>query len=324
MPDTPRPGQERFVASLEETPLREVDAVNTDIVPESQWKEAWKRLRTRGLFWISAVLLFGVLLMIVVPGLFTSKDPTMCDITMSLAGASEGSPFGYNLQGCDVWSRTVYGARASVAVGVFTVIIVAVIGSVTGAIAGFYGGWLDSVFSRISDIFFSIPLLLAAIVMLSVVNNLFPERNFWTGVLSVVLALALFAWPQITRQMRGAVLSVKNLEFVDAAKAIGASPRRNLLKHVVPNSLAPVIVTSMISLGVFIVAEATLSFLGIGLPRQEVVSWGNDISDAQVLVRAGDDLHVMFIPATALAFTVLAFILLGDAVRDALDPKVKK
>ncbi len=324
MPDTPRPGQERFVASLEETPLREVDAVNTDIVPESQWKEAWKRLRTRGLFWISAVLLFGVLLMIAVPGLFTSKDPTMCDITMSLAGASEGSPFGYNLQGCDVWSRTVYGARASVAVGVFTVIIVALIGSVTGAIAGFYGGWLDSVFSRVSDIFFSIPLLLAAIVMLSVVNNLFPERNFWTGVLSVVLALALFAWPQITRQMRGAVLSVKNLEFVDAAKAIGASPRRNLLKHVVPNSLAPVIVTSMISLGVFIVAEATLSFLGIGLPRQEVVSWGNDISDAQVLVRAGDDLHVMFIPATALAFTVLAFILLGDAVRDALDPKVKK
>jgi oligopeptide transport system permease protein len=114
--------------------------------------------------------------------------------------------------------------------------------------------------------------------MLSVVNNIFPERTFWTGVASVVLALSLFAWPQITRQMRGAVLSVKNLEFVDAAKAIGASNRRNLIKHVVPNSMAPVIVTSMISLGVFIVAEATLSFLGIGLPRQEVVSWGNDIA----------------------------------------------
>ncbi|TXJ05932.1 MAG: ABC transporter permease [Aeromicrobium sp.] len=324
MPETPRPGQERFVASIEETPLRDIDVVDTTAAPESQWAEAWKRLRGRGLFWVSAVLLLGVIVMIAVPGLFTSKDPTMCDITLSLAGPAEGSPLGYNLQGCDVWSRTVYGARASVSVGIFTVLIVATIGSITGAVAGFYGGWIDSVVSRISDIFFSIPLLLAAIVMLSVVNNLFPERTFWTGVASVVLALSLFAWPQITRQMRGAVLSVKNLEFVDAAKAIGASNRRNLIKHVVPNSMAPVIVTSMISLGVFIVAEATLSFLGIGLPRQEVVSWGNDIADAQVLVRSGENLDVMFIPATALALTVLAFILLGDAVRDALDPKAKK
>jgi len=324
MPESPRPGQERFVASIEETPLRDIDVVDTTAAPESQWAEAWKRLRGRGLFWVSAVLLLGVIVMIAVPGLFTSKDPTMCDITLSLAGPAEGSPLGYNLQGCDVWSRTVYGARASVSVGIFTVLIVATIGSITGAVAGFYGGWIDSVVSRISDIFFSIPLLLAAIVMLSVVNNLFPERTFWTGVASVVLALSLFAWPQITRQMRGAVLSVKNLEFVDAAKAIGASNRRNLIKHVVPNSMAPVIVTSMISLGVFIVAEATLSFLGIGLPRQEVVSWGNDIADAQVLVRSGENLDVMFIPATALALTVLAFILLGDAVRDALDPKAKK
>jgi len=324
MPESPRPGQERFVASIEETPLRDIDVVDTTAAPESQWAEAWKRLRGRGLFWVSAVLLLGVIVMMTVPGLFTSKDPTMCDITLSLAGPAEGSPLGYNLQGCDVWSRTVYGARASVSVGIFTVLIVATIGSITGAVAGFYGGWIDSIVSRISDIFFSIPLLLAAIVMLSVVNNLFPERTFWTGVASVVLALSLFAWPQITRQMRGAVLSVKNLEFVDAAKAIGASNRRNLIKHVVPNSMAPVIVTSMISLGVFIVAEATLSFLGIGLPRQEVVSWGNDIADAQVLVRSGENLDVMFIPATALALTVLAFILLGDAVRDALDPKAKK
>ena len=324
MPETPRSGQERFVASIEETPLRDIDVVDTTAAPESQWAEAWKRLRGRGLFWVSAVLLLGVIVMMTVPGLFTRKDPTMCDITLSLAGPAEGSPLGYNLQGCDVWSRTVYGARASVSVGIFTVLIVATIGSITGAVAGFYGGWIDSVVSRISDIFFSIPLLLAAIVMLSVVNNIFPERTFWTGVASVVLALSLFAWPQITRQMRGAVLSVKNLEFVDAAKAIGASNRRNLIKHVVPNSMAPVIVTSMISLGVFIVAEATLSFLGIGLPRQEVVSWGNDIADAQVLVRSGENLDVMFIPATALALTVLAFILLGDAVRDALDPKAKK
>lgn len=324
MPETPRPGQERFVAPIEETPLQAVDVVDTTAAPESQWKEAWKRLRVSPLFWISSVLLLGVMIVIAVPGLFTSKDPTMCDITMSLAKPSEGSPFGFDRQGCDVWSRTVYGARASVAVGVMTTLLVAVMGILTGAYAGFYGTWADSIISRISDIFFSIPLLLAAIVTLSVLNNLFPDRGFWGGVSAVVLALGLFGWPQITRQMRGRVFEIKNLEFIDAAKAIGAPRRVNLWRHVVPNSLAPVIVTSMISLGVFIVSEATLSFLGIGLPRQKVVSWGNDIADAQVLVRAGENLSVMFVPASALAITVLAFILLGDAVRDALDPKARR
>lgn len=324
MPETPHPGQERFVAPLEETPLQAVDVVDTTAAPESQWKEAWKRLRVSPLFWISSVLLLGVVIVIAVPGLFTSKDPTVCDITMSLSGSAPGSPFGFDRQGCDVWSRTLYGARASVTVGLLCTILVAVLGILTGAYAGFYGRWIDSVISRLSDIFFSIPLLLAAIVTLSVLNNLFPDRGFWGGVSAVVIALGLFAWPQITRQMRGRVLEIKNLEFIDAAKAIGAPNRVNLWRHVVPNSLAPVIVTLMLTLGVFIVSEATLSFLGIGLPRQKVVSWGNDIAQAQELVRAGEHLEVLFVPATALAITVLAFILLGDAVRDALDPKARR
>ncbi|EFQ83058.1 ABC transporter, permease protein [Aeromicrobium marinum DSM 15272] len=323
MSETPRPGQERWVAPLEETPLRAVDSVDDDAPPESQWKEAWKRMRVNPLFWVSSVLLFLLAIMLAVPGLFTSQDPTFCQLSDSLGPARSGHPFGFNQQGCDVWARTLYGARASVLVGVVTTLIVALIGVVTGAVAGFYGRWLDAVISRIADIFFSIPLLLAAIVTLSVLNNVFPDRGFWGGCMAVILALSLFAWPSITRQMRAAVLTVKNLEFVDAAKAIGASPRANLVRHIVPNSLAPVIVTSTISLGIFIVTEATLSFLGLGLPNQ-VISWGNDISDAQVLVRAGDNLSVMFVPATALALTVLAFILLGDAVKDALDPKARK
>ncbi|MCW2829456.1 MAG: peptide transporter permease, partial [Aeromicrobium sp.] len=139
----------------------------------------------------------------------------------------------------------------------------------------------------------------------------------------VVMALALFAWPQITRQMRGAVLEVKNLEFVEAATAIGASRLTNLRRHIVPNALSPVIVSATIMLGVFIVSESALSFLGLGLP-QTIVSWGNDLSDAQNLVRSGQHLVVMWVPATALAVTVLGFVLLGEAVREALDPKAKK
>lgn len=318
-----RPGQERYVAPVEETPLRAIDAVDADAVPESQWKEAWKRLRTSPLFWLASLILLFVGAMIFFPTLFTDADPTKGTLADSFEPAREGHPFGFSQQGYDVWARTVYGARASVAVGLITAVITAVLGMITGAIAGFYGGWVDTLVSRISDIFFSIPLLLACIVVVSVLNNTFPDRGFWGSVMVVVVALALFAWPQITRQMRGAVLEIKNLEFVDAATAIGASKMKNLWRHIVPNALAPVIVTTTISLGVFIVAESSLSFLGLGLPTS-VASWGNDIADAQDQIRSGQNLRVMFVPATALATTVLGFILLGEAVREALDPKARK
>lgn len=322
MSDT-RPGQERYVAPLEETPLRAIDAVDVDAVPENQWKEAWKRLRTSPLFWLATAILVVIALMIFFPSLFTSADPEKASLDNSFGPASDGHPFGYTQQGADVWSRTVHGARASVTIGLLTTILTAILGMITGAIAGFYGGIVDTLISRFSDIFFSIPLLLACIVVISVLNNTFPDRGFWGSVFVVVAALALFAWPQITRQMRGAVLEIKNLEFVDAATAIGASKMKNLRKHIVPNALAPVIVASTISLGVFIVAESSLSFLGLGLPSN-VVSWGNDISAAQNQVRSGQNLSVMFVPATALAITVLGFILLGEAVREALDPKARK
>lgn len=319
----PRPGQERFVAPIDETPLQAIDAVDIGEVPENQWREAWKRLRRAPLFWVAAVIIVILAVVVAFPGLFTNADPNFKQLSDSFNPPREGHPFGFTQQGGDVWARTLYGARASVAVGVLSTLFVAVIGIVTGAVAGFYGGWIDAVVSRLSDIFFSIPLLLAAIVLISTINNVRPDRGFWLAVGVIVFALALFAWPQITRQMRGAVLEVKNLEFVDAATAIGATKIKNLVRHIVPNALAPVIVTATISLGVFIVAEAALSFLGLGLPRN-VVSWGNDLADAQNQVRSGQHLVVMWVPATALALTVLGFILLGEAVREALDPKARK
>lgn len=318
-----RPGQERYIAPLDETPLRAIDAVDVNAAPESQWREAWKRLRRSPLFWIATLIILVLAVMVAFPTVFTSADPNQASLDKQFAPATEGHPFGYNFQGADIWARTVYGARASVAVGVLATVVTVLLGMVTGAIAGFYGGWTDTIVSRVSDIFFSIPLLLACIVVISVINNVWDDRGFWGSVIVVVLALALFAWPQITRQMRGAVLEVKNLEFVDAATAIGASRLTNLRRHIVPNALSPVIVSATIMLGVFIVSESALSFLGLGLP-QTIVSWGNDLSDAQTLVRSGQHLVVMWVPATALAVTVLGFVLLGEAVREALDPKSRK
>jgi oligopeptide transport system permease protein len=161
-------------------------------------------------------------------------------------------------------------------------------------------------------VFFASPLLLGAIVFLQAYN----VRNIWT----VVAAITLLGWPQTARIMRGAVISVKESDFVTAARALGASDMRILVRHILPNAIAPVIVVATISLGLFIVLEATLSFLGIGLPGTSV-SWGGDISSASVSLRSAP--HVLLYPSLALSITVLAFMLLGDAVRDALDPKLR-
>lgn len=305
--------QAHFVEPTDETEIREVDVVQDDVAPSSMWSDAWKDLRCRPLFIVSGLIILVVVLVAAFPGLFTSVDPRYCDLSRSMAGPESGHWFGFDRQGCDVYARTIYGARASVIVGIGTTTLVLIAGVVVGAIAGFYGGWIDSLLSRIADIFFAIPLILAAIVVM----QLFVDRSVWT----VVLVLALFGWPQMARITRGAVISAKNNDYVMASRALGVSRVRTLIRHVLPNSFAPIIVIATVSLGIYIVAEATLSFLGIGLPPTSV-SWGGDISAAQVTLRQGST--ILFYPAVALAFTVLGFIMMGDALRDALDPKARK
>ena len=322
MPESPAalPGQERFVAAAEETPLAETGSFDDAGSPENQWKVAWKQLRSNWLFWVSAAILSLVTVVVCFPQLFTDIDPTYADLSRSLEGPSKGHIAGFDKQGYDVFARTIYGARASVTVGLLATLVVTLPGVLLGAFAGFYGGWTDTLVSRVADIFFAIPLLLGALVGISVINNLWPNRGYWASIFTVVFALAAFGWPQVVRIARGSVMEVKSLEFVNAARAIGKTRRANLWGHVVPNSMSAVIVLATVSLGVYIVAEATLSFLGLGLPPG-VVSWGNDLAAAQVQVRSGIRLGVMFWPATALAITSLGFILLGDAISDALDSK---
>jgi oligopeptide transport system permease protein len=241
--------------------------------------------------------------------LFTGADPGYANPDQSLLGPSVAHWFGTDLQGHDIYARTIYGARASITVGLGATLLVFVIGGALGAVAGFYGGWIDAVVSRIADVFFGIPLLLAAIVLMQVMHH----RTVWT----VIAILALFGWPQIARIARGAVLTVRGSDYVLAAKALGSSRFGILIRHVVPNAIGPVIAMSTIALGMFIVTEATLSYLGVGLPPS-VVSWGGDINVDQIRLRAGSP--ILFYPAGALAITVLAFLIMGDVLRDALDP----
>lgn len=310
----PRPGQGHFVAAPEDVTVGVVDAVSVDEAPSSMWRDAWRDMSHRPLFWISAAMILIVVVVSIAPGAFTAQLPRDgCFLPNSLQPPSSEHIFGLDKNGCDIYTRTLYGARASVLVGLLSTAFVVVLGTAIGAIAGYYGGWADTILSRITDIFFAVPFVLAAIVILSVV----PTRN----ALAVALVLASFGWTTIARITRGAVLSVKNNEFVTASKALGMSRGAILWRHVLPNSAAPIIVYSTVALGTFIVAEATLTFLGIGLDPS-TVSWGGDLSNGRASIRTNPD--IMFYPAAALAFTVLGFIMLGDVVRDALDPKARK
>ena len=263
MPSKSPIGQTHYVAALEDTPVAAVDRLDESQKARSTWADAWDAMRRRPAFWISSVLILLIVVVALLPGLFTSVDPLACALANSNGGPAAGHLLGFNRQGCDVYARIIHGAQASVTVGLLATSLVTLFGLIVGALAGFYGGFLDSVVSRVGDIFFAIPTVLGAIVLMSVL----PERTPAT----VAFVLAVFAWPQIARITRGAVLSAKNSDYVTASVALGVSNFKILIRHVIPNSLAPVIVIATVSLGTFIVAEATLSFLGIGLPSDDHV-----------------------------------------------------
>jgi oligopeptide transport system permease protein len=273
------------------------------------------------MFWISLALIVLFLVMAIFPQVFTSKDPNFADLTKARQLPSEEALFGYDAQGYDLYTRTVYGARASVSVGILATAFTLIFGSAVGIIAGYRGGWLDSVIGRIAEIFLAIPIFLGGLLFLFTFPNDI-DTPFAIAVGKVAFVIAILAWPTITRLMRASVLQVKPNDYVQAARALGASPWRIITAHILPNSVASVIVVSTINLGVFISLEASLSFLGVGL-QPPVISWGNMISDASGLglIRAAP--HMLLFPSLFLSLTVLSFIMLGDVVRDALDPRLR-
>lgn len=286
--------------------------------PRSLWNDAWRELRSNPLFLISSVLIVLLLVVAAFPGLFTSTDPGSGDMVNDFLGKPElghffqADWFGYDRTGRSIYARVVFGARNSILVGVGVTLMVTLFGGLCGMLAGYFGGFWDSLLSRLTDVFFGIPFLLGAMVVL----NAFTNRTVWV----VMGALAFLGWTQIARVMRGAVITTKHADYVVAARALGAGTKRILFRHILPNALAPVIVVATISLGSYIVAESTLSYLGLGL-GDGAISWGGDISRATQDIR--NNPHTLFFPAGMLSITVLAFIMMGDAVREALDPKLR-
>ena len=240
------------------------------------------------------------------------QDPAQLDLTGRLMGPSVGHWFGTDELGRDILSRTLYGARISLVVSVSVVGLSLVVGLVLGCLAGFYGGWTDTVVNiYVTNAFLALPGILLAIAFVAFMGP---------GLVNVILALAISGWVGYARLVRAQVMAVKEREFVEAARALGASDLRVVCRHILPNIVQPLIVQAAIGMAGAVLAEATLSFLGLGVPPP-AASWGSMLNDARS--HLFDSPHLVFFPAMAVMLCVLSFNFIGDALRDYLDPRTR-
>ncbi len=296
------------------------------------WRDAWQRLRRNraalaGLAFILLVAAGAVLAGVLAPYPYWQQD-----ISVVRQPPTPQHWLGTDELGRDILSRLLYGARISLAVGLIVQALILLIGVPVGALAGYYGGWLDVLLMRAVDVLYSIPDLLLVIVVMTTVRAALstgsgPLAAFaavdavFGGLLGVFAALALTSWLTVARLVRGQVLSLKEREFVDAARVLGAGDGRLLRLHLLPNTLAPIIVAATFGIPSAILLEASLSFLGLGV-QAPMPSWGAMILEGYKAMRAQP--HMLIAPAAALSLTVLSYNFFGDGLRDALDPWMQR
>ncbi|OFK23348.1 ABC transporter permease [Olsenella sp. HMSC062G07] len=301
------PDQQRDAAPAEGT------TIDAGAPSRTLWGDALARLRRNRLaivavIWIAFIVLVALTADLWVPQTLGGPTAQLYDARLPMSAAH---PFGTDQVGRDVLSRVVYGARISLAVGLLATAISTLIGLVMGAVAAYYGGFWDTVIMRLADVFLAFPYILFVIVMLAVLGS---------GIQNVFIAIGVLGWPSIARVFRSAILSVKENDYVDAARSMGASDARIIMRHIFPNSVASIVVYSTMNIGGAILTEAALSFLGMGVVPPDP-SWGILIEDGQKFIATQPWLMIM--PGLAILLTVLAFTLLGDGLRDALDVKMK-
>lgn len=271
-----------------------------------------RRSKQQPLAALGIVLLMLFLVCAVFAPWLAPYDPAQLDLTGRLMGPSAAHWFGTDELGRDILSRTIFGARISMIVAVSVVGLSLAVGLVAGCLAGFYGGVTDTILNiYVTNAFMSLPGILLAIAFVAFMGP---------GLVNVILALAISGWVGYARLVRGQVMAVKEREFVEAARALGASNLRVLCRHILPNIVQPLIVQGAIGMAGAVLAEATLSFLGLGVPPP-MASWGSMLNDARS--HLFDSPHLVFFPAMAVMLCVLSFNFIGDALRDYLDPRTK-
>jgi peptide/nickel transport system permease protein len=258
-----------------------------------------------------AIVVILVLVALFAP-LLATYDVGATDLSMRYLAPSAAHWFGTDSTGRDIFSRIVFGARISLEVGIVVVIVSALIGTMIGAVAGYYGGWVDRIVSGyVFNVFLAFPGLLLAIAMVAFLG---------AGLNKLILALCIIGWVGYARLIRGQVLKVREYDFVQAARALGASDARILFIHILPNAIQPLIVQASLGMAGAVLAEASLSFLGLGVPPP-APSWGVMIEEARDLSTLQAAPHALIFPGIAIALTVLAFNFIGDGLREYLDPR---
>lgn len=278
----------------------------------SLWKDAWDTLLRNRFAVAGGVVIILLVLAAVAAPVVAPYDPVAQDYDHLLEGPSLAHPFGTDNFGRDILSRVIYGGRISLTVGFLGTLLGVAGGVIVGILAGYYGRWVDSVLMRLLDIQLAFPGLLLAIAIIAVLG---------VGNENVVIAIGIFSIPVFARVLRGSILSLKQADFVMAARAVGAGDRRLMFAHLLPNAIQPILVIATLRLGTAILTAASLSFLGLGI-RPPSPEWGAMLSDGRQFLQNAP--HVAIFPGLAILLTVLALNLLGDGLRDALDPKLKK
>jgi len=273
-------------------------------------RELLRALLRKPQFDICLVLVVLFFVMAAGPRLFTSVDPRFCALAKSAHSREAGHPFGFDIQGCDYFANVIYGARPSVLVSLVAGLGGFLVAGGLGLLAGYFPGLVDTVISRVADVLFALPGLIALIVIL----NSVPNRSIWI----IVAVILLTWWPQGMRIMRSSVFSVRNREYVLAARSVGVPPLRILRKHVFPNAMAPLLAMTTLGIGGLIGLEAVLTFLGVGL-QPPSISWGSQFG---VAASYRESPHLFVWPALFISTMTISFMIIGDSIRDALDPKL--
>jgi ABC-type dipeptide/oligopeptide/nickel transport system permease subunit len=273
--------------------------------------DVWRRFRRNRLAMVGLAFLVLLVLVAIFAPLIAPYS-----ITERVSGSARQSPsldhlFGTDAIGRDVFSRVVYGARVSLRIGILSTAILLMIGMLLGAISGFLGGGTDTVIMRITDVFLAIPYIVLAVAIATVLGR---SEN------SIIIIIGVIGWTSIARIVRSSFLSLKRLEYVEAATALGFSRLRIMFRHILPNALQPIIIYGTIAIGSVVLTEAALSFVGVG-PQDPTPAWGKMVADAKSSLTNAP--HMLFFPAGAIFLTVLSFVFVGDGLRDALDPKLR-
>jgi peptide/nickel transport system permease protein len=299
--------------------------------PVSQWGLAWRRLRRHRLAMIGLTMLVVIVVVCVAAPLIVPYDFEEIDLRKPYAPLfTPGNPgrpvhiLGTDALGRDIFSRLLFAGRISLLVALITTLINVAVGTVIGAVAGIYGGWIDTLLMRFADLLLTLPTLPLLLVLSSSLRQFVALQKFLGSNLSVVIiifVLVIFGWMGLSRLVRGSVLSLRGQDFISATRALGGSQSRIIFSHLVPNSLAPIIVAATLGFGAVIISESALSFLGFGV-MPPTPTWGNMLNDAR-----GAPLDYLFTqtlsPGFFIFITVLAINFLGDGLRDALDPRLK-